>query len=113
MKIGKLLLILAIALSSGTAYAAAPVTAGVATPPHEASGPAKHEGYGILDSVNAAEHKVKIAHEAIPALGWPAMAMWFPLRTALPRGIQAGDHVRFELQQEGKVWVITRIEPRK
>ncbi len=107
MKTSKLLLILAIALGSGAAYAApAP---GDKTK-HEANGPMKHEGFGVLKEVNTAEGKVKIAHEAIPALEWPAMTMWFSLQGTLPSGIKTGDSVRFELQQERGKWVVIRIE---
>ncbi len=111
MKTSNLLLILAIALGSGAAYAApAP---GDETK-HEANGPMKHEGFGVLKGVNTAEGKVRIAHEAIPALDWPGMTMWFALRAPLPPGIKVGDNIRFELQQDrDKAWVITRIELRK
>lgn len=112
MKSSKLLLILVMALGGGTAYAAS-APAGAATHQHEAHSPAKQEGFGVLKDVNAAEGKVKIAHEAIPALEWPGMTMWFALRGALPAGIKSGDSVRFELQQENGKWVITRIAPRK
>ncbi|HLP97378.1 MAG TPA: copper-binding protein [Sideroxyarcus sp.] len=107
MKSSKLLLILAIALGSGTAYAEPTIHQ------HEAHAPAKHEGYGVLKEVNAAAGKVKIAHEPIPALEWPSMTMWFSLQGALPEGIKAGDRVRFELQQENGKWLITRIESGK
>lgn len=112
MKTSKLLLILAIALGSGAAYAV-PAPAGENGHQHEAHGSVKHQGFGVLKSVNAAEGKVKIAHEAIPALEWPAMTMWFPLQGTLPSTIKVGDNVRFELQQENGKWVITRIESGK
>ncbi len=110
MKSAKWLLILAVALGGGTADAdSAP-----AAHQHEASGQMKHEGLGVFKDVNAAEGKVKIAHEPIPALEWPAMTMWFSLQGALPKGINAGDKVRFELQRGGNgQWVIVRIERRE
>lgn len=113
MKIGKLVLMLAIAAGSGAAYAAA-APGNETTHGHETSATAKHEGYGVVKDVNAAaDGKVKIAHQPIDALGWPAMTMWFRLHAPLPPGIKAGDSVRFELQQQGKEWVITRIERRQ
>jgi len=112
MKASKLLLILAIALGGGAAYAASS-PADRTKHQHEAGAQMVHEGFGVLKGVNAAEGKVKIAHKAIPALEWPAMTMWLPLRSALPAGIKAGDHVRFELQQDKDKWVITHIERRK
>lgn len=113
MKTSKLLLILAIALGSGAAYAAsAPVDE--TRHQHEAGAPMVHEGFGVLQGVNRTARKVKITHEAIPELEWPGMTMWFPLRRPLPPEIMIGDKVRFELQQDsGGTWVITHIERRK
>ncbi len=113
MKTSKLLLILAIAMGSGAAYGA-PAPGGETKHLHEAYGQAKHEGFGVLKEVNAAEGKVRIAHEAIPALGWPGMTMWFTLRAPLPPGIKVGDNVRFVLRHDkDEAWVITHIEHRK
>lgn len=112
MKSSKLLLILAIALGSGAAYAASASAEG-AGHQHEAGAQMVHEGFGVLKGVNTADGKVKITHEAIPELEWPAMTMWFTLRGALPSGIKEGDKVRFELQQENGKWVISRIESGK
>lgn len=73
-----------------------------------------HEGHGVLKAINIRDGKVQIAHEAIAALHWPAMTMWFTLRAPLPTGLKAGDEVRFELMQaDGKSWQITKIEVRQ
>ncbi len=111
MKSSKLLLILIIALSNGAAYAAT-APAGETKHEHEVTRQAAHEGFGVLKGLDTAQHRVKIAHEPIPSLNWPAMTMWFPLRAQLT-GIKEEDHVRFELQQENDKWVITHIEHRK
>jgi Cu/Ag efflux protein CusF len=110
MKSGKLLFVLIIALGNGAAYAVAP--AGETRHEHEVSRQANHEGFGVLKGIDTVQHRVKIAHEPLPSLNWPAMTMWFPLRSQLT-GIKEGDHVRFELQQEQDKWVITHIEHRK
>lgn len=96
---------------AGAAYAATPSPdQGV---PHTAS-QMKHEGFGVLKAVNMEAGKVQLAHEAIPSLHWPAMTMWFTLRDPLPKGVKAGDSVRFELEQtQSKEWVITRIERKR
>ncbi len=111
MKSSKLLLILIIALGNGAAYSATP-PAGETRHEHEVSRLTTQEGFGVLKGVDTAQHKVKIAHEPVPSLNWPAMTMWFPLRAQL-MGIKEGDNVRFELQQENGQWVITHIEHRK
>ncbi len=100
---------LAIAASSGMAKAASQV--------HDMSQhqmamqpAAKQEGVGVLKAVNAKAGKVQIAHEAITALGWPPMTMWFAMHDPLPQSIKAGDAVRFGmLQDDKKQWVIVKI----
>ncbi len=71
---------------------------------------ATHAGTGVLKAVNAKDGKVQIAHEPIAELDWPSMTMWFMLREPLPKGLKAGDAVRFEIMQgEKKQWVIVKI----
>ncbi|MDP2806268.1 MAG: copper-binding protein [Gallionellaceae bacterium] len=68
------------------------------------------QGMGALKAINAKAGKVQIAHEAIPALNWPPMIMWFVLRAPLPNGIKVGDSVHFELvQSEKKQWEIVML----
>ncbi len=75
-----------------------------------ASNEVGHKGVGVLKAVNDKAGKVQISHEAIADLGWPAMTMWFALREPLPRDINVGDAVRFELTQgENNKWVIVKI----
>lgn len=70
---------------------------------------ARHEGRGVIKAIKG--DAVQLAHEAIPALRWSAMTMWFPLRAPLPVELKVGDSVRFELEQEnGKQWVIVAIK---
>jgi Cu/Ag efflux protein CusF len=72
-----------------------------------------HAGVGVLKAVNAKDGKVQIAHEPIADLDWPSMTMWFTLREPLPKGLKAGDAVRFEIMQgEKKQWVIVKIDHR-
>ncbi|BBI99824.1 hypothetical protein FGKAn22_15170 [Ferrigenium kumadai] len=93
---------------AGTAYTATP---SLSQEVSRATSQAKHEGFGVLKAVNPEGNKVQIAHEAIPSLQWPAMTMWFSLRGPLPKGVEAGDSVLFELDQNrSNEWVITRIE---
>jgi Cu(I)/Ag(I) efflux system protein CusF len=108
MKTFILALGLTIAASSGMAQAAAPEHD--MSQHQTAMQPAtKHEGVGILKAVNAKAGKAQIAHEAIAALGWPPMTMWFVIREPIPQDLKAGDAVRFELIEENKQWVIVKI----
>jgi Cu/Ag efflux protein CusF len=73
-------------LAASTAVAAAPIQA-----------------TGKLVSVNASEHTVKLTHDPIPALHWPAMTMLFTVEegVALDQAA-AGDVVTFTLIPRGK-----------
>ena len=66
---------------------------------------------GVVQQVKPEEGKVKISHEPIAALGWPAMTMYFRVKDkAVLEGIAAGDRVRFDLEKSATGLVITRME---
>ena len=66
---------------------------------------------GVVQQVKADQGKVKINHEAIPALGWPPMSMYFRVKDkAVLEGIAAGDKVNFELEKGAAGLEITRME---
>ena len=66
---------------------------------------------GVVQQVDAAAGKVKIAHDPIQALGWPKMTMFFRVKdAAVLEGVVQGDAVRFELEKGPTGMVITRIE---
>lgn len=65
---------------------------------------------GVVQQVSPEDGKVKISHEKIPALGWPAMTMVFRVKDkAVLAGIAAGDKVHFELGKDALGLVITRM----
>ena len=101
--------ILTLALGLALAAAAQAATHEHDLPRHQTQAVA-HTGNGVLKAVNAKDSKVQIAHEPIAALGWPAMTMWFVLKTPLPQDIKVGDSVHFEMQQnDQKQWTIVKI----
>jgi len=66
---------------------------------------------GVVQQVDAAAGKVKIAHDPIQAPGWPEMTMFFRVKDgAVLEGVVQGDAVRFELEKGPTGMVITRIE---
>ena len=66
---------------------------------------------GVVQQVKPEEGKVKISHEPIAALGWPAMTMYFRVKDkAVLEGVAAGDKVRFELEKGATGLVIMRME---
>ncbi len=69
-----------------------------------------HAGTGTVTFVDAANARVKIAHDPIPSLNWPPMRMEFKVRDAASlKGIAKGDKVQFDLVKSGDEYVITRI----
>lgn len=72
-------------------------------------------GTGVVRKVDAAAGVVKLAHEPIPAVQWPAMTMDFRVKDAkLLSGIRPEQKVSFSFVKgvEGG-YVITRIAPAK
>ena len=72
-------------------------------------------GKGVVKKVDAAAGVVKLAHEPIPAIKWPAMTMDIKVRDAkLLNGIKPEQKVNFSLVKgaDGQ-YVITRIEAAK
>ncbi|HJV24960.1 MAG TPA: efflux RND transporter periplasmic adaptor subunit [Aromatoleum sp.] len=72
-----------------------------------------YSGEGTIDSIDLSSNTVSIAHQAIPALQWPAMTMDFSLAAAdTAKGIAPGQSIHFEFEQRvpGE-FTITRIEP--
>jgi Cu(I)/Ag(I) efflux system protein CusF len=70
------------------------------------------QGVGVVKAIDAARSTVTLQHEAIAAIGWPAMTM--PFKVASPtllEHVKAGDRVRFTLHQAGMGGTVTSLEP--
>lgn len=66
---------------------------------------------GVVQQTRPEQGKVKISHEAIPALDWPPMTMYFRVKDkAVLEGIAAGDKVRFKLEKGTTGLEITHME---
>ncbi|GHU89559.1 hypothetical protein AGMMS49974_01240 [Deltaproteobacteria bacterium] len=69
---------------------------------------------GVVKNVDKVARKITIAHEPVPALGWPAMTMDFVFKDAsLAEEVKAGDKARFDFRNAGKTYIIVDIEARK
>lgn len=54
------------------------------------------KGKGVVNSVDAAGHKVNVSHEPIPSLKWPAMKMDFAVAPSVDlKSVQAGTQIEF------------------
>lgn len=94
----QLLLALAAALSLG-AGAAVPAFAHQGHQhAAQAQVPQSAEGVGVVRAIDARNNRITIAHEPMPALGWPSMTMAFPVHSAeLLTGVAVGNRVNFTL----------------
>ncbi len=71
------------------------------------------QGTGTVKAVDAAGHKATLAHNAIPAIGWPAMTMEFAVDPSLDLGrVKPGSRVDFTMMQgPDGMYVIHAIKP--
>ncbi|MBI2736863.1 MAG: copper-binding protein [Rhodospirillales bacterium] len=95
----------------GQGTASGPVQAPSAAP--QVAQTAQVQGTGMLNAVDAAGHKVTLNHNAIPAIGWPAMTMDFSVAQSVDlRSLKPGTHVNFTMQRGGDgMYVIQSIAP--
>ncbi|AMB88076.1 hypothetical protein AWM79_23480 [Pseudomonas agarici] len=68
---------------------------------------------GIIKAIDAEKHTVTIAHEAIPAIKWPAMTMAFSTTANQIVGLSSGDHVAFTFDRVDGTAKIESIEKMK
>ena len=69
-----------------------------------------HHGTGTVKSVDAAKGTVTIDHEAIASMNWPAMSMGFKAKDKKAlQDVKPGQKVEFEFVQQGKDYVITKL----
>lgn len=68
-------------------------------------------GKGMVVSVDKAAGKVKLQHEAIPALGWGAMTMDFKVTDkAVLEKMKKGVQIEFTLTKRGQEYLISSIK---
>ena len=74
------------------------------------SAPALYQTSGVIEQLKG--DAITLSHEAVPAIGWPAMTMTFRLSSAtLAKGMKTGDHVMFGFVQKPDGPVIEKIQP--
>lgn len=67
---------------------------------------------GTVESVNAQQRKIKLNHEPIPAINWPAMTMEFPAAPSVDLSkVAAGAKVRFTLSGSNGSYTVDSISP--
>jgi Cu(I)/Ag(I) efflux system protein CusF len=74
----------------------------------------ENRGIGVVQTVDAPNNSLTIAHEPIAALGWPAMTMAFKVDPPeLLEGVDAGERIEFTLRGRDMSAVVTSIEAAK
>lgn len=71
------------------------------------------QGSGMVNSVDPSGGKISLSHNAIPAIGWPAMTMDFAVAPSVDlRQVKVGAYVNFMMQRGGDdMYVIQSITP--
>lgn len=69
-------------------------------------------GTGIVKDIDLTNKKITISHEAIPAIGWPAMTMRFTFIQADEsiNALKVGSHVDFSFVQQGNISLLKSIK---
>ncbi|MDA8259006.1 MAG: copper-binding protein [Betaproteobacteria bacterium] len=67
------------------------------------------QGTGVVTAIDPVKGSITIAHEAIPALKWPAMTMRFKIDRQLASTVKPGQHVKFELVANEMGGTITKV----
>jgi Cu/Ag efflux protein CusF len=81
-------------------------------PVHEGGGDA--HATGTVNTVDPVQHKINVSHSAIPALGWPAMTMEFPVASSVDlTRIKPGSRVDFTLERKGAggMYEVQSVQP--
>lgn len=66
---------------------------------------------GTVTAIDASAGTITLDHEAIAAIGWPAMVMQFTAEDhAILQGVNVGDRVSFELKSATEPQVVTAVE---
>lgn len=72
-----------------------------------------HQGQGTIKGIDTQKGTVKIQHDAIGSLNWPAMVMDFKVQNPqMLTRLKAGQQVDFQLQTTGAgQYIISKITP--
>ncbi|WP_425531622.1 copper-binding protein [Kluyvera cryocrescens] len=70
------------------------------------------EGTGIVKRIDMDAKKITIDHQAIPAIGWPAMTMRFTFSepTEAIKQLKEGEQVNFSFVQQGNISLLQDIK---
>ncbi|HET8635563.1 MAG TPA: copper-binding protein [Acidobacteriaceae bacterium] len=73
--------------------------------------PSEVRAVGVIKAINTAQGTITLQHEAIPAIGWPAMTMPFHASPDVLKQAKVGAKVQFTLHPDGIRSVVTALSP--
>jgi Cu(I)/Ag(I) efflux system protein CusF len=79
-------------------------------PGTQAAAAAVARGTGVVKGMDAPSGRIILAHDAIPAVKWPAMIMSFKISAELAKGLKVGQKVEFDFKPEDMDGTITRVK---
>lgn len=86
-------------------------SAGMSDKPATGSEATTHKTIAVVKSVDTANGKVKLVHEPVKSLNWPAMTMNFSVKDpALFDKLVVGKKVEVEFMQQGSTSIITAVK---
>jgi Cu(I)/Ag(I) efflux system periplasmic protein CusF len=105
------IVVLSIAMLGGGTAIAAGMPGMEMDPPaaRAAEKPQTNHAVGVVKNLDGAKGTIKLAHEPVPSIKWPAMTMEFKISKELAASIKAGDRVDFEFTAKGMDATVTRI----
>jgi Cu(I)/Ag(I) efflux system periplasmic protein CusF len=69
-------------------------------------------GTGTVEAVNVPQRKIKLNHEPMPAIKWPAMSMEFPAAASVDLSkVKPGSKVKFTLSGSNGSYTVDSITP--
>ena len=78
----------------------------------QATKPTEAQGVGIVKAIDATKGTITLQHQAITAIGWPAMTLTFKVDPpTLLTKVKVGESVRFTLHPAGMASTVTAISP--
>ncbi|MFC5581000.1 copper-binding protein [Rhodanobacter terrae] len=81
-------------------------------PGMQATKPTQVQGVGIVKAIDTTKGTITLQHQAITAIGWPAMTMTFKADPSdLLQNVKVGEQVRFTLHLAGMGSTVTAIAP--
>jgi Cu(I)/Ag(I) efflux system protein CusF len=73
--------------------------------------PTEAQAVGFIKAIDLRQGTITLQHQAIPAIGWPAMTMPFHATPDVLKQAKVGDKVQFTLHPDGMNSMVTAIKP--